>query len=108
MYDVMVPVLRRLALSPSRTALILLPAPEARSTLPSFRLRLLPFDGGGRFGGDVVDDAGDAVDFVDDPGADASEGVVGETGPVRGHGVFGGDGADGADAAVGAVVTHDA
>ncbi len=69
---------------------------------------LFPFDGAGGFGGDVVDDAVDAGDFVDDAAADAGEEVVGEAGPVGGHEVFGGDGAEGDDFLVGTAVAHDA
>ena len=48
----------------------------------------LPFDGSRRFASDVVDDAVDAADFVDNAAADALEDVVGQRGPVGGHTVF--------------------
>src|SRR2546427_12166791 len=64
----------------------------------------LPFDSPRRFRGNVVHHAVYRRDFVDDAVGDSREEVVRETGPVGGHGVFGGDGADGDDVAVGAVV----
>ncbi len=49
---------------------------------------LFPFDGAGGFGGDVVDDAVDAGDLVDDPAGDGFEDVVRDFGPVGGHAVL--------------------
>lgn len=46
--------------------------------------QLFPFDGGGGFGGDVVDDAVDAGNFVYDADADGVEDVVGDADPVGG------------------------
>ncbi len=69
---------------------------------------LFPLDCAGGFAGDVVDDAGDAADFVDDAVADAGEDVVGDSGPVGGHEVGGVDAAEGDDVLVGAAVAHDA
>src|SRR4051794_8836025 len=54
----------------------------------------LPLDGARGFGGHVVRNAVDAVDLVDDAGGHALEQVVGQAGPIRGHGVLRGDGAD--------------
>ena len=69
---------------------------------------LFPLDGARRLGGDVVADAVDAADVVDDVVGDFGEEVVGEVGPVGCHGVGGGDGAQGYGAFVGAFVAHDA
>jgi len=46
---------------------------------------LLPFDGGGWFGADVVDYAVDASDLVDDVVGDFGKEVVGEVYPVGCH-----------------------
>src|SRR2546428_9502258 len=48
----------------------------------------LPLDGARRLAGDVVSDAVDAGDLVDDAPADDVEEVVGEAGPVGRHGVL--------------------
>jgi hypothetical protein len=48
-------------------------------------LSLFPFDGGGRFGGDVVDTTVDTLDFVDDSVGDFLEDFVGEFEPVGSH-----------------------
>ncbi len=78
-----------------------------------FRIRvssgpfLFPLDCGGGFGGDVVDDAVDAFDLVDDAVRGARQEVGGETGPVGGHAVARGDGAEGEDVFVGTLVAHD-
>lgn len=69
---------------------------------------LFPFDGGGGLGGDVVNDSVDAPDLVDDAVGDGGQGVVGESCPVRGHGVQGVDGPYGAGVFVCALVAHDA
>ena len=42
-----------------------------------FSRSLFPFDGAGGFGADVVDDAVDGLDFVDDAVGDAGEEIVG-------------------------------
>jgi len=68
----------------------------------------LPFDGGGGFAGDVVHDAVDASDFVDDAVGDAGHNLVGEVDPVGGHEVGGLDGPEGDDVFVAAVIAHDA
>ncbi len=69
---------------------------------------LLPLDRAGGLGGDVVDDAVDPLDLVDDPVAHPREDVVGDPRPVGSHRVLAGDGADGADLPVGAEVAHHA
>ena len=46
---------------------------------------LLPFDCCGGFGSDVIGDAIDAGDFVDDADGDPVEYVVGYSCPVCGH-----------------------
>ena len=48
-------------------------------------MKLFPLDRCGGFAGDVVADAVDAADFVDDADGDAVEHVVGDAGPVGGH-----------------------
>jgi len=48
-------------------------------------LDLLPFDRRRRLGGNVVGDAIDALDLVDDARGDALEDAVGELEPVGGH-----------------------
>src|SRR6185437_13781094 len=68
---------------------------------------LLPFDGRGGFGADVVHHAVDAAHLVDDAVGDGGQQVIGEVGPVGRHAVLGMDGAQGAGKAVGAEVTHD-
>lgn len=67
-----------------------------------------PLDGGWRLGGDVVAYAVDAAHVVDDQVGDLGHELVGEMGPVGGHGVGGGDGSEGYGALVGAFVAHDA
>src|SRR5690606_5248879 len=67
-----------------------------------------PLDRSGRFGGDVVDDAVDAADFVDDARRDAAEEVVREGIVIRRHAVGRGDGAQRTDVIIGAVVAHHA
>src|SRR5919107_2331434 len=68
----------------------------------------LPLYGAWRFARDVQGDAVDAGDLVDDAVGDALEEVVGETGPVGGHGVVGGDGPDDDRVGVGSGVAHHA
>ncbi len=50
-------------------------------------LLLFPLDCGWWFGGDVVDYAVDAADFVDDLVADLSEELVGKVYPVGSHAI---------------------
>src|SRR3990172_5120055 len=66
----------------------------------------LPLNRTRRLRSDIVHDPVDRRNLVHDAVGHASQEVVGEMGPVRGHGVFGGDGADGDDVAVGAVVAN--
>src|SRR3954451_19926829 len=68
----------------------------------------LPLDRPGRLAGEVVDDAVDALDLVDDAGGDAAKEGRLEGVEVGGHAVDGGDGAERADVLVGAQVAHDA
>ena len=62
---------------------------------------LLPLDGPGRLGGDVVDHAIDAADLADDSAGDGAQHVVGQRSPVGGHAVFALDRADAAGVGVG-------
>src|SRR5256885_5647746 len=55
---------------------------DVTESLPSF-----PFDRRRRLRADVVDDAVDAFDFVDDPRRDAREQFVGQPRPVRRHAI---------------------
>ena len=71
-------------------------------------LKLFPLDRRRGFAGDVVADAVDAADFVDDADGDAVEHVVGDAGPVGGHEVAGIDGAQRQRVVVRPAVTHDA
>ena len=59
----------------------------------SLRKPSLPFDRCGRFGADIVDDAVDAGNFVDDTRRDSGEDVVRESAPFGGHEVDCRDGA---------------
>ena len=69
-------------------------------------IRLFPLNRRRGFGGDVVEDAVDAGDGVDDAGADAVEDVVGYAGPVGGHKVGGGDAPECQCVVVGPAVAH--
>jgi len=80
-------------------------AREARGRLNG---KLLPFDGAGGLGGDVVDHAVDAADFVHDAVGDALEDLGGKLDPVGGHAVFRVHGADAGGVGVGALVAHHA
>src|SRR6218665_1963660 len=70
---------------------------------PSF-----PLDRARGLAGDVVDDAVDAADLVDDPRGGLAEDFPGELEEVGGHAVGRGDRAQGQDVFVGAGVAHDA
>ena len=72
------------------------------------REQLLPFDGRRRLGGAIEDDAVDLAAFVGDARGDRGEHIVGDTGPVGGHGVFRADRAQDDRRAVGALVALDA
>src|SRR5262245_13877654 len=69
---------------------------------------LLPLDRRRRLRADVVDDAVDAANFIDDARGDSREEFVWQTGPVGGHAVAALDGADGRRVLVGSLVAHDA
>ena len=62
----------------------------------------------GGFAGDVVEDAVDAGDLVDDTGADPVQEVVGQAGPVGGHEVVRPDGPEGDGVIIRSPVAHDA
>src|SRR5690242_9940131 len=68
----------------------------------------LPFDRRRRLARDVVDDAIDAADLVDDACRDPLEHVVRQPRPVGGHPVFARDGADRHHVRVRSEVAHDA
>src|SRR4051812_8142919 len=63
------------------------PAPDRAVTAVTRRAELLPLDGARRPRRDVVDDAVDARHLVDDAARQPLEQVVGQPGPVGGHGV---------------------
>ena len=67
-----------------------------------------PLDRGRGFTGDVVTDAVDALDFIDNSGGNAVQYVIGDPGPVGGHKVAGGDGPESQGIVIGAPVAHDA
>src|SRR5580698_10832296 len=69
---------------------------------------LLPFDGAGWFGADVINNASHATNFVHDASGHAFQNFTGEAHPVGGHGIVGFDNPNGYSKAVGTVVTHDA
>ena len=69
---------------------------------------LFPLNGAGRFGGDVVDHAVDALDLVDDAVGDGAEQIAGQVAPVGGHGVATVNNPQGDNAFIGALVAHDA
>ena len=56
-------------------------------------MRLFPLHRCGGFAGDIVGDAVDVGDFVDDADGDTVQDFVGDSGPLSGHKVGGGDGA---------------
>ena len=60
-------------------------------------MELLPLNGGGRLGGDIVDDSVDAADLVDDSVGDVGEEVVGESVPIGSHEIGGGHTTNGSD-----------
>ncbi len=68
---------------------------------------LFPFDGCRGLGRDVVEDAVDAFDFVEDLVADFSQEAVGQFHPVGCHGVFRDDGAEVGGEFVGTFVAFD-
>src|SRR4051794_15262365 len=66
----------------------------------------LPFYGSRRLARNVQRDAVDAGDLVDDAVGDALEQIVRKAGPVRGHGVVGGDGPQNDWIGIGPGVAH--
>ena len=73
-----------------------------------FTFFLFPLNRRWGFTGDIVDDAVNMGDLIDDAGGGAVEDVVGDTSPIGGHEVGGGDAAEGEGIVVGAAVAHDA
>ena len=69
---------------------------------------LLPLDCRGRLGRDVVAHAVGAGNLGNDAAGDAGKHVVGQLGPVGGHGIAGLDGSQDDRALVGALVAHNA
>ena len=69
---------------------------------------LLPLDGRGRLGRDVVAHAVGAGNLGNDAAGDAGQHVVGQLGPVGGHGIAGLDGTQDDRALIGALVAHNA
>ena len=69
-------------------------------------MKLLPLDCSGGFGGYIVDDAVDMAALVGDAVGDFGEDIVGDSRPIGGHKVVGGDGANDDDVIVGTVVAH--
>ena len=69
---------------------------------------LFPFNGRGRFGCDVVDDAVDVGHLVDNADTDPVQHVVGDAGPVSSHKVRGSNSTQSQGVVVGAAVAHDA
>lgn len=72
------------------------------------RLISFPFNRGGRLAGNVVDDAVDAADFIDDAVGDLAEEFVRQMAPDGGHEVGRFDAAQAHNPFVGAAVAHDA
>ena len=72
-----------------------------------FTFFLFPLNRRWGFTGDIVDDAVNMGDLIDDAGGGAVEDVVGDTSPIGGHEVGGGDAAEGEGVVVGAAVAHD-
>src|SRR6516225_3695889 len=68
----------------------------------------LPFNGRGRLRADVVHDAVDAPNLVDDARRDALEQIVRQTRPVGGHPVLAFDRANRRRVLIGALIAHDA
>ena len=70
--------------------------------------QLFPLDCCGWLGGDVVTDAVDTTDLVDDLIGDLRHEVVGQMGPVGSHGIGRGHGTQGHGMLVGTLVAHHA
>ena len=71
-------------------------------------ISLLPLDRRGRLGRDVVAHAVGAGDLGNDAARNAGQHVVGQLGPVGGHGIAGLDGTQDDRTLVGALVAHNA
>lgn len=71
-------------------------------------ISLLPLDGRGRLGRDVIAHAVGAGDLGNDAARNAGQHVVGQLGPVGGHGIAGLDGTQDDRALIGALVAHNA
>ena len=69
-------------------------------------LLLLPLNRRRGLAGNVIDDAADTVDFIDDAIGGAVEDIVRNASPFGGHEVVGGDGAKTEYIIVGTVVAH--
>ena len=69
---------------------------------------LFPLHRSGGFGGDVVDDAVDAVNLVGDAVGDGCEDIIRDSCPVCGHEVVRCDGTDRDDILVRSVIAHNA
>src|SRR4051794_27699118 len=84
------------------------------STLQSIKMPLmrercicsLPLDRAGRLRRIIVDDAVDALDFVDDAGRDPAQELSVERVDIRGHAVDAGHSAETADEVVGSKIAH--
>lgn len=68
----------------------------------------IPLNTRRRFCRHIIQHAVDAGHFIDNAGADAGEGVVGDARPVGGHEIVGDDGAQGDGGGVGALVACEA
>src|SRR5437660_782343 len=66
----------------------------------------LPLDGSRRLGGDVINHAVDATDFIHDAVGDLFQYVVGKRDPVGGHAVLRMHRADGAGVSISSLVAH--
>ena len=75
---------------------------------PFVSLESFQFYGSGRFAGDIVEDAVDPVDLIDDAVHGGLEDLPGDVGGLGGHEVTGDDGAEDDGQAIGPVVAHDA
>lgn len=71
------------------------------------RKQSLPLNRPGWFAGDVVDDAVDAGDFIDETGGNAGEKRMAEMIIISSHAVGTGHGAQGADIVIAAFIPHD-
>ena len=70
-------------------------------------MRLFPLHGCGGLRGDIVDDAVDMLHLIGNAVRDLCQHIIGDSCPVGGHEIVGGDGADGKQVVIGTVVAHD-